>query len=65
MKMILALLLFFLPWHSKFKKSKALIKKVSKEITPIAWHPKRWWNFCLSEVILIAWHPKRNRKKFY
>ena len=35
--------------HSKFKKHKALKKNMSKELMPIAWHPKRWWNFFLSE----------------
>ena len=25
------------------------IKKISEELKPIAWHPKRWWNFCMSE----------------
>ena len=24
-------------------------KKISKELMPIAWHPKRWWNFSISE----------------
>ena len=22
---------------------------ISKELMPIAWHRKRWWNFCISE----------------
>ena len=25
------------------------LKKISKELMPIAWHPERWWNFCLPE----------------
>ena len=38
-------------WHSKFKKRKALEKKkkISEELMPIARHPKRWWNICMSE----------------
>ena len=24
-------------------------KKISEELMPIVWHPKRWWNFCKSE----------------
>ena len=24
-------------------------KKISEELTPIAWYPKRWWNFCMLE----------------
>ena len=22
---------------------------ISEELMPIAWHPERWWNFCMSE----------------
>ena len=22
---------------------------ITKELMPIAWHPKRWWNFYMSE----------------
>ena len=36
---ILIRLLF---WHIKFKKRKALKKKISEELMPIARHPKRW-----------------------
>ena len=43
------ILIRILAWHSKFKKHKALKKEVSEELIPIAWHPKRWWNFCMSE----------------
>ena len=39
----------FLPWRIKFEKRKALKKKISEELMPLAWHPKRWWNFCMSE----------------
>ena len=31
------------------KNAKHLKKMISEELMPIAWHPKRWWNFCLSE----------------
>ena len=34
-----------LAWHSKFKKRNA----ISEELMPVAPHPRRWWNFCLSE----------------
>ena len=33
----------------KFEKRKALRKKISEEIIPIAGDPKRWWNFCVSK----------------
>ena len=42
------ILIRLLPWHSKFKKRKAL-KKISEELLPIASRPKRWWNFCMPE----------------
>ena len=38
-----------LAWHIKFEKTQALKKIISEELMPIAWHPKRWWNFCMSE----------------
>ena len=33
------------------KKWKALKKELKKieELMPLAWHPNRWWNFCMSE----------------
>ena len=31
------------------KNAKNLKRKTNEEIMPIAWHPKRWWNFCMSE----------------
>ena len=36
-------------WHIKFEKRKKVKRKVSEELTPVAWHPKRWWNFYMSE----------------
>ena len=38
-----------LAWYIKFEKRKALKKKLNEELMPIAWHPKRWLNFCMSE----------------
>ena len=43
------ILIRLLAWHIKFEKRKELKKKISEELMPIAWHPKRWWNFCMSE----------------
>ena len=36
-------------WHIKFEKRKALKIQLNEELMSIAWHPKRWWNFCLLE----------------
>ena len=22
---------------------------MSEELLPVTWHPKKWWNFCMSE----------------
>ena len=33
----------------KFEKRKELKKKTSEELMPVAWHPRRWWDFCVPE----------------
>ena len=38
-----------LAWHIKFEKRKAYKKESNEELMQIAWHPKRWWTFCMSE----------------
>ena len=43
------ILIRLLAWHIKFEKLKVLKKELSKELMAIACHPKRWWNFCMSE----------------
>ena len=45
------ILIRLLAWHShsKFEKRKVLKREINEELMPIAWHPKRWWNFCISE----------------
>ena len=37
-----------LAWHIKFRKRKEL-KELSEKLMPIAWHPNRWWDWCMSE----------------
>ena len=37
-----------LAWHGKFEKRKVLKKDLNEEIMPMAWHPKKWWDFCVS-----------------
>ena len=37
-----------LTWHIRFKKRKALKKALNEELI-IAWHPRTWRNFCMSE----------------
>ena len=36
-------------WHVKFEKRQTLEKDLNEESMPIAWHPKIWWNFCVSK----------------
>ena len=38
-----------LTWHVRFKKRKALKKSLNEELMIIAWHPRTWRNFCVSE----------------
>ena len=33
----------------KLKNAKHLEKELNKELMLVAWHPKRWWHFYLSE----------------
>ena len=32
-------------------------KKIKEELIPIAWHPSRWWDWCVPE------HEKKQTKK--
>ena len=36
-------------WHNRVKQRKVFIKDIRKELIPVAWHPIRWWNWCLPE----------------
>ena len=51
MKMITMLLFLSEFWFGtlNIKNGKNLKKKINEELIPIASHPKRWWNFCMSE----------------
>ena len=31
------------------KNAKNVKKMITKELMPVALHPKRWWNFCVLE----------------
>ena len=44
--MILVLLFIFI---IKFENAKHLKKQLNEELMPVAWYPKRWWNFFVSE----------------
>ena len=36
-------------WCNKYEKRKACKKDISKELMPVAWHPTRWWDCCMSK----------------
>ena len=38
-----------LAWHIRFEKRKALKKELNEELMPVAWHPNRWQDWCVSE----------------
>ena len=35
--------------YDGYKKRKAQKAKIKKELMPIAWHPSRWWDWCVPE----------------
>ena len=39
------ILIRLLAWHIKLEKY-----KISGELILLAWHPKRWWNFCVQKM---------------
>ena len=43
------ILIRLLAQHIKFEKQKKLKEKISEELMPTAWRPKRWWSFWVSE----------------
>ena len=45
--------------HKLSKKQKAQKAKIKEELLPIAWHPSRWWNWCVSE------DEKKEREKLW
>ena len=36
-------------WYKDCQKRKSQKAQIKKELMPIAWHPSRWWNWCMSE----------------
>ena len=41
-------------WRNDLKQRKLFKKEISKESMPVAWHPTRWWDWCM---------PKGKKKK--
>ena len=38
-----------LAWHIIIEKRKILKKELKEKLMPLAWHPKRLWDWCVSE----------------
>ena len=36
-------------WYDGYDKRKAQKAKIKEELIPIAWHPSRWWDWCVSK----------------
>ena len=36
-------------WRNAYQKRKTQKAKIKEELMPIAWHPSRWWNWCMPE----------------
>ena len=39
----------FFKWHEGYEKRKAQKESIKKELMPIACHPSRYWDWCMSE----------------
>ena len=37
----------FFKWYDGYKKRKAQKASIKEELMPIAWHPSRWWDWCV------------------
>ena len=36
-------------WHESYQKRKAQKAQIKEKLLPIAWHPLRYWDWCMSE----------------
>ena len=36
-------------WYKGYQKRKAQKSEIKEELMPIAWHPSRYWDWCMSE----------------
>ena len=43
------ILIRLLAWHTNFEKRKELTKELNEELMSVAWDPKRWCDWCVSE----------------
>ena len=38
-----------LSWYKGYEQRNAQKAKIKEELMPVAWHPDRWWNWCVPE----------------
>ena len=36
-------------WYKGYEQRKAQKAKIKEELMSVAWHPDRWWNWCVPE----------------
>ena len=46
-------------WYKGYQKRKTQKSQVKKELIPIAWHPSRWWDWCVLK------HEKKKTEKLW
>ena len=46
-------------WRDAYEQHKAQKAKIKEELMPVAWHPDRWWNWCVPE------DEKKEREKYF
>ena len=39
----------FFKWYDSYKKRKTQKASIIEELMPVAWHPSRYWDWCISE----------------
>ena len=40
---------YIIKWFEGYQKRKAQKAQIEKELMPIAWHPSRWWDWCVPQ----------------
>ena len=36
-------------WHNDYQKGKAQKSQIKEQLMSIAWHPSKWWDWCVPE----------------
>ena len=36
-------------WYDSYEKHKAQKAEIKEDLIPVAWHPSRWWDWCVTE----------------